>query len=44
MLYMFTGLDLSCADPARPLAMAGEELDDLGRDISDLSYLSVGGV
>ena len=33
---MFPGLGLSCAGPAQPLATAGEELDDLDRDLSNL--------
>ena len=38
---MFPGLDLHYADPAQSLTTAGEELDDLDHDISDLSDLSV---
>ena len=30
------------ADPAQPLTTAGEELDDRGHDLSDLSDLSEG--
>ena len=33
----FAGLDRYYADPAQPLTMAGEELDGLDHDISDLS-------
>ena len=32
-----TGLDLCYTDPARHITTAGEELDDLHRDLSDLS-------
>ena len=32
-------MDLYYADPAQPLTTAGEELDDLDRDLSDLSTL-----
>ena len=41
MIYeyrMFHGLDLCCADPAQPLTVAGEELDDLDHDV-ELDYL-----
>ena len=38
------GLDLCHADPARPLASAGVEPDDLDHDLSDLSDLYVLGV
>ena len=34
---MFPGLDLYCADLAQSLTTAGEELDDLDHDLSDLS-------
>ena len=34
---MFPGLDLYYADPAQPLTAAGEELDDLDHDLSNLS-------
>ena len=34
---MFLGLDLYYADPRQPFTTAGEELDDLDRDLSDLS-------
>ena len=34
---MFPGLHMSYADPARPLTTAGEELDYLDHDLSDLS-------
>ena len=34
---MFPRLDPYYADPAQPLATAGEELDDLDHDLSDLS-------
>ena len=34
---MFSGLDLYYAGPAQPPATAGEELDDLDHDLSDLS-------
>ena len=40
-LAWFSVLDLHYADPAQPLATAGGELDDLDRDLSDLSDLSV---
>ena len=43
-LAWFSVLDLHYADPAQPLATAGGELDDLDRDLSDLSDLSVRGV
>ena len=39
---VFPGLDLYCADPAQPLTTAGEELDDLDHDLSDLSDLTNG--
>ena len=32
---MFPRLDLYCTDPAQPLTTAGEDLDDLDRDLSD---------
>ena len=35
--HMFPGLDLYYADPAQPLTAAGEELDDLDHDLSNLS-------
>ena len=38
---MFPGLDLYYADPAQPLTTAGEELDDLDHDLSDLSVRRV---
>ena len=41
MLHMFPGLDLYYADPAQPLATAGEELDDSGHDLSDLFVRAV---
>ena len=34
---MFPGLELCCADPARHLATAGEELDYLDHGLSDLA-------
>ena len=34
---MFPALDMYYADPAQPLTTAGEELDDLDRDLSDPS-------
>ena len=34
---MFPGLDLHYTDPAQLLTAAGEELDDLDHDLSDLS-------
>ena len=34
---MFPRLDLYCADPAQHIVTAGYELDDLDRDLSDLS-------
>ena len=34
---MFLGLDLYYADPAQPLTTAGEKLDGLDHDLSDLS-------
>ena len=37
----FAGLDLYYADPAQPLTTAGEELDDLDNDLSDLSVRGV---
>ena len=39
MIYvgMFPGLDLYYTDPAQPFTTAGEELDDLDNDLSDLS-------
>ena len=37
LYYMFLGLDLCYTDPAQPLTTAGEELDDLEYDLSDLS-------
>ena len=38
MIYdMFSGLDLYCTDPAQHLTTAGQDLDDLDRDLSDLS-------
>ena len=37
-------LDLYCTDRAQPLTTAGEDLDDLDHDLSDLSDLSVGRV
>ena len=39
--HMFPGLDLYNADPAQPLTTAGEELDYLDHDLSDLSVLDV---
>ena len=36
---MFSGLDLYCADRAQPLTAAGEEPDDLDRDLSEVSTL-----
>ena len=39
--HMFPGLGLYYADPAHPLTTAGEELDDLDRDLSDLSVRGV---
>ena len=33
---MFPGLDLHYADPGQPLTHAGEELDDLDRDVSEV--------
>ena len=42
MIYrMCSALDLYHADPAQPLTTAGEELDDLGHDLSDLSVRGV---
>ena len=38
---MFPGFDLYYADPAQALTTAGEELDDIDHELSDLSYLSV---
>ena len=40
---MFPGLDMYYVDPGQHLTTAGEELDDLDRDLSDLSevYLVV---
>ena len=35
--HTFPGLDLYYADPAQPLTTAGEELDYLDHDLSDLS-------
>ena len=35
--HMFPGLDPYYAGPAQPLTTAGEELDDLDHDLSDLS-------
>ena len=38
MIYhLFPGLDLYHTDPAQPLTTAGEELDYLDHDLSDLS-------
>ena len=34
---MFPRLDLYYGDPAQPLATAGEGLDDLDHDLSELS-------
>ena len=34
---MLPGLDLYYTDPLQHLITAGEELDDLGHDLSDLS-------
>ena len=34
------GLDLYYEDPVQPLTTAGEEVDDLDHDVSDLSDLS----
>ena len=34
---MFPDFDMYWADPAHPLTTAGEELDDLDHDLSDLS-------
>ena len=42
--HVFPGLDLYCADPAQPLTTAGEELDDLDHDLSDLSVRGVKGI
>ena len=33
---MFPGLDLYYTDPAQPFTTAGEEPEDLDRDLSDL--------
>ena len=38
---MFPGLDLHYTDPAQLLTAAGEELDDLDNDLSDLSVRGV---
>ena len=38
---MFPGLDLYYPDPAQHLTTAGEDLDDLDRDLSDLSVRRV---
>ena len=38
---MLPGLDLYFADRAQPLTRAGEELDDLDRDLSDLPVRGV---
>ena len=38
---MFPGFDLYYTDPAQRLRMAGQDLDDLGRDLSDLSVRRV---
>ena len=37
---MFPGLELYYANPAQPLTTAGEELDYLDHDLSDLSVRS----
>ena len=37
--HMLPRLDLYCADPAQPLTAAGEALDDLNHDLSDLSVM-----
>ena len=39
--YRFAGLDLCYADPAQPLTTAGDELDDLDHDLSDLSEVCI---
>ena len=36
---MFPGLDLNYTDPAQYLLTAGENLYDVDRDLSDLSYV-----
>lgn len=41
---MLPGMDLYYAVPSQPLPTAGEGLDDLDQDRSDLSHLSVRGV
>ena len=38
---MFPGLNLYYAHPAQPLTTAGEELDDLDHDLSDLPVRGV---
>ena len=38
---MFPGVGLYYADPAQPLATAGEETDDLEHDLSDASSRGV---
>ena len=38
---MSAGLDLYCTDPAQHLIPAGWDLDDLDRDLSDLSVRGV---
>ena len=39
---MLSGLDLYYADPGQPLATAGEELDHLDHDLSDLYLIVLG--
>ena len=39
---MFPGLDLGYADPAQPLATAGEELDDLDHEDTARRHPHVG--
>ena len=41
---MFSGLDLYCTDPAQHLRTAGYDLDDLNRDLSNLSVRRVKGL
>ena len=38
---MFPGLDMYYVDPGQHLTTAGEKLDDLDRDLSDLSVRGV---
>ena len=38
--HKFPGLDPYCTDPAHHLKTAGQDLDDIDRDLSDLSDLS----